>query len=288
MSQISAKDVKDLRDKTGVGMMDCKKALEETGGDMQKAIEYLRKKGAALAAKRAGREASEGMIAIRISDDNTSGVIIELNCETDFVARGDDFTGFASAIADLALENGIASAEAMMSLKLGEAYGNESVEDSIKTMTGRLGEKIDLKRLSLLQTATGIIASYIHPGSQLGAIVELATDKPADSAELARDIAMQVAASSPIVVDRSVVPAENIEKEKEIFRQQALSQGKPEQFVDKIVTGRLEKYYQEVVLLEQPFIKDSNSRVQGVLEEFARKNGAAVSVTRFVRYQLGA
>ncbi len=288
MSQISAKDVKDLRDKTGVGMMDCKKALEETGGDMQKAIEYLRKKGAALAAKRAGREASEGMIAIRISDDNASGVIIELNCETDFVARGDDFTGFASAIADLALENGIASAEAMMSLKLGEAYGNESVEDSIKTMTGRLGEKIDLKRLSLLQTATGIIASYIHPGSQLGAIVELATDKPAESAELARDIAMQVAASSPIVVDRSVVPAENIEKEKEIFRQQALSQGKPEQFVDKIVTGRLEKYYQEVVLLEQPFIKDSNSRVQGVLEEFARKNGAAVSVTRFVRYQLGA
>ncbi|NEX12874.1 elongation factor Ts [Prosthecochloris sp. ZM] len=288
MSQISAKDVKDLRDKTGVGMMDCKKALEETGGDMQKAIEYLRKKGAALAAKRAGREASEGMIAIRISDDNTSGVIIELNCETDFVARGDDFTGFAAAIADLALENGIASAEAMMSLKLGEAYGNESVEDSIKTMTGRLGEKIDLKRLSLLQTATGIIASYIHPGSQLGAIVELATDKPAESAELARDIAMQVAASSPIVVDRSVVPAENIEKEKEIFRQQALSQGKPEQFVEKIVTGRLEKYYQEVVLLEQPFIKDSNSRVQGVLEEFARKNGAAVSVTRFVRYQLGA
>ncbi|MCW8797846.1 MAG: translation elongation factor Ts [Prosthecochloris sp.] len=288
MSQISAKDVKDLRDKTGVGMMDCKKALEETGGDMQKAIEYLRKKGAALAAKRAGREASEGMIAIRISDDNTSGVIIELNCETDFVARGDDFTGFAAAIADLALENGIASAEAMMSLKLGEAYGNESVEDSIKTMTGRLGEKIDLKRLSLLQTSTGIIASYIHPGSQLGAIVELATDKPAESAELARDIAMQVAASSPIVVDRSVVPAENIEKEKEIFRQQALSQGKPEQFVEKIVTGRLEKYYQEVVLLEQPFIKDSNSRVQGVLEEFARKNGAAVSVTRFVRYQLGA
>lgn len=288
MSQISAKDVKDLRDKTGVGMMDCKKALEETGGDMQKAIEYLRKKGAALAAKRAGREAREGMIAIRISDDNTSGVIIELNCETDFVARGDDFTGFAAAIADLALENGIASAEAMMSLKLGEAYGNESVEDSIKTMTGRLGEKIDLKRLSLLQTATGIIASYIHPGSQLGAIVELATDKPAESAELARDIAMQVAASSPIVVDRSVVPAENIEKEKEIFRQQALSQGKPEQFVEKIVTGRLEKYYQEVVLLEQPFIKDSNSRVQGVLEEFARKNGAAVSVTRFVRYQLGA
>ncbi|ACF46821.1 translation elongation factor Ts [Prosthecochloris aestuarii DSM 271] len=288
MSQISAKDVKDLRDKTGVGMMDCKKALEETGGDMQKAIEYLRKKGAALAAKRAGREASEGIIAIRISDDNTSGVIIELNCETDFVARGDDFTGFAAAIADLALENGIASAEAMMSLKLGEAYGNESVEDSIKTMTGRLGEKIDLKRLSLLQTSTGIIASYIHPGSQLGAIVELATDKPAESAELARDIAMQVAASSPIVVDRSVVPAENIEKEKEIFRQQALSQGKPEQFVEKIVTGRLEKYYQEVVLLEQPFIKDSNSRVQGVLEEFARKNGAAVSVTRFVRYQLGA
>ncbi len=287
MSQISAKDVKDLRDKTGVGMMDCKKALEETAGDMQKAIEYLRKKGAALAAKRAEREASEGMIVVKINDEGTTGLILELNCETDFVARGDDFTGFASAIADLALDNRIESAEAMKSLKLGEAYGNESVEDAIKTMTGRLGEKIDLKRLSLLDASNGIVAGYVHPGSQLCALVELATDKPAESAELARDIAMQVAASMPIVVDRSAVPAEYIDKEKEIFRQQALSQGKPEQFVDKIVTGRLEKYYQEVVLLEQAFIKDSNSRVQGVLDEFARKNGAAVSVTRFVRYQLG-
>jgi elongation factor Ts len=288
MSQISAKAVKDLRDKTGVGMMDCKKALEETQGDMQKAIEYLRKKGAALAAKRAEREATEGVIEVCIDSEGKNGIILELNCETDFVARGDDFTGFASALAELALASGADSAEALMQQKLGEAYDSEPVENAIKTMTGRLGEKIDLKRLARIEADNGIVASYVHPGSQLGALVELSTGKPEESLELARDIAMQVAASSPLVVERSQVSAEYIEKEKEIYRQQALSEGKPEQFVDKIITGRLEKYYQEVALLEQAFIKDSNARVQGVLDDFAKSQGTEVAVTCFVRYQLGA
>lgn len=287
MSQISAKAVKELRDKTGVGMMDCKKALEENQGDMQKAIEYLRKKGAALAAKRAEREASEGVIEVCIDDAGTTGVILELNCETDFVARGADFTGFASAMAARALSDKIATVDAMMSEMLGDDYDNESVEDAIKTMTGKLGEKIELKRLELVIAENGIVASYVHPGSQLGALVELATGKPEEAGDLARDIAMQVAAAAPIVVERSAVPEENIEKEKEIYRQQALSEGKPEKFVDKIIVGRLEKYYQEVVLLEQTFIKDSKSRVQGVLDDFAKAQGTSVAVNRFVRFQLG-
>lgn len=287
MSQISAKDVKDLRDITGVGMMDCKKALEETGGDMQKAIEYLRKKGAALAAKRAEKDAREGMVAIKLSDDRKVGVILELNCETDFVARGDVFTGFAGALAALALQIGASTPEALLSQSLGEAYGNEKVEDAMKTMTGKLGEKLDLKRLVLCLAPDGVVESYVHPGAQLGSIVQIATDKAAEARELARDLAMQVAAAAPIVVDRSAVPAEYIEKEMEIYRQQALGQGKPEQFVDKIVTGRLEKYYQEVVLTEQAFIKDGNVKVSDVLAGFSKQHQAKVDVKGFVRYQLG-
>ena len=287
MSQISAKTVKELRDKTGVGMMDCKKALDETGGDMQKAMEYLRKKGAALAAKRAGREAREGVVVVKINDAANAGVILELNCETDFVARGDDFTGFAGEIARKALEEGIDSAENMMGVSLGNAYGNESVGDAIKTMTGKLGEKIELKRLGYVKTEEGLVAGYVHPGSKLGSMVEMNGGGTPESIVFAKDVAMQVAAASPIVVERSSVPAEYIEKEKEIYRQQALSQGKPEQFVDKIVTGRLEKYYQEAVLLEQSFIKDSNAKVQDVLKDFARQHDMQITVNSFIRYQLG-
>ncbi len=287
MSQISAKTVKELRDKTGVGMMDCKKALDETGGDMQKAMEYLRKKGAALAAKRAEREAREGVVVVTINDAADTGVILELNCETDFVARGEDFTGFANAIAQTALDGGIDSAESMMGVSLGSVYGDENVEDAIKTMTGKLGEKIELKRLSHVKTDGGLVAGYVHPGSKLGSMVEMSCGNTKEAVLFAKDIAMQVAAASPIVVERSNVPADYIEKEREIYRQQALSQGKPEQFVDKIVTGRLEKYYQEVVLLEQAFIKDSNAKVQDVLKEFAKQHDMQITVNGFIRYQLG-
>jgi elongation factor Ts len=288
MSQISAKDVKDLRDTTGVGMMECKKALEETGGDMQKAIEYLRKKGAAMAAKRADRDAREGAIYIRISDDQKTGVILELNCETDFVARGEVFTGFANELANLALDLKCSSREQLLAVKLGEAYGGESVEDALKSMTGKLGEKLELKRMALLTAEDGVLESYIHSGSQLGALIYMSSDKPELAKSLAKDLAMQVAASAPIVVDRSAVPADYIEKEKEIYRQQALAQGKAEQFVDKIVIGRMDKYYQEVVLTEQTFIKDQNVRVTDVLNEFRKKNEAQAEVKAFVRYQLGA
>lgn len=288
MSQISAKDVKDLRDTTGVGMMECKKALEETGGDMQKAIEYLRKKGAAMAAKRADREASEGAICIRMTADQKVGVILELNCETDFVARGEVFTGFANELANLALERKCATREELLAVKLGEVYGNESVEETLKSMTGKVGEKLELKRMALLTAEDGVLESYIHPGSQLGALIYMSTDNAEAAKPLAKDLAMQVAASAPIVTDRSLVPADFVEKEREIYRQQALAQGKAEQFVGKIVDGRLDKYYQEVVLTEQVFIKDQNARVSDVLNEFRKKNQAQAEVKAFVRYQLGA
>ncbi|NTW70309.1 MAG: elongation factor Ts [Chlorobiaceae bacterium] len=287
MSQISAKDVKSLRDITGAGMMDCKKALDETAGDIEKAIDYLRKKGAALAAKRADREANEGMVLVKMSDDRKSGVILELNCETDFVARGEVFTSFAAALGDLALSSGAASPEALLSLKLNDTYGGETVDDAIKTMTGKLGEKIDLKRLAALDAQDGLVEAYIHPGARLGAIIHVASDKPELVRELAKDLAMQVAAAAPIVTDRSKVPADYIARESEIFRQQALGQGKKEEFVDKIVTGRLEKYYQEVVLTEQSFIKDNNTKVDDVLSEFRKKHQAKVDVIDFVRCQIG-
>jgi len=287
MSQISAKDVKNLRDITGAGMMDCKKALDETGGDVQQAIDYLRKKGAALAAKRADRDAKEGMISIKVSADQKSGVILELNCETDFVARGDDFTSFVAALGELALANRTVFPEALRALTLGEAYGGETVDDAMKTMTGKLGEKIDLRRLAFYDAPNGVVEGYIHPGAKLGAIIQLDTDKPEVVKALAKDLAMQVAAASPIVVDRSCVPADYIAKESEIYRQQALEQGKKEEFVDKIVLGRLEKYYQEVVLGEQTFIKDDKAKVAAVLADCRKKSQAKVEVIGFVRYQLG-
>jgi len=287
MSQISAKDVKSLRDITGAGMMDCKKALDETGGDIEKAIDYLRKKGAALAAKRADREANEGVVTVKISDDRKTGVILELNCETDFVARGALFTGLAGVLAGVALQEKALAREQLFSVKLGEDYGFETVEDALKTMTGKLGEKIDLKRVAYCDAHDGLVEAYIHPGARLGAIIHVATDKPELLRELARDLAMQVAAAAPIVTDRSKVPADYIARESEIFRQQALGQGKKEEFVDKIVTGRLEKYYQEVVLSEQSFIKDNNTKVADVLGEFRKQQQAKVDVIEFVRCQIG-
>ncbi len=287
MSQTSAKDVKNLRDITGAGMMDCKKALDETGGDIQQAIDYLRKKGAALAAKRADRDAREGMVSIKLTPDYKSGVLLELNCETDFVARGEDFTGFTAALGDLALANCCTSPEALLTLRLGESYGGETVDDAMKSMTGKLGEKINLKRLAFFNAPDGLVEGYIHPGSKLGTIIQVDTDKPDVVRELAKDLAMQIAAAAPIVVDRSFVPADYIAKESEIYRQQALEQGKKEAFVDKIVTGRLEKYYQDVVLSEQSFIKDDKVKVSEVLTECRKKHQAKVDVIGFARYQLG-
>jgi len=272
---ISAQDVKELRDATGVGMMDCKKALEEADGDFDKAIDLLRKKGQKVAAKRADREAEEGLVVTSISDDSTLGAIVEVNCETDFVARNDDFASFAERVADLVLSERPDDLDAVHAL---DYNGERTVQEELVRMTGRIGEKLDIRRFDLLEAEDdGHIVSYIHPGSKLGVLVSVTGDD--DQAPL--DVAMQIAALNPVAVSRDEVPESVQEKEKEIAREAAVSEGKPEHVIDNIVNGKLNRYFQDNVLLEQDFVKDASTSVQDMLDD------ADVSVHGFVRYALG-
>jgi translation elongation factor Ts (EF-Ts) len=281
MAEISAKLVKELRDKTNAGMSDCKKALEQSGGDIEKAIEYLRKQGAAAAAKRADREAKEGAVVIASTPDNKAAVMVEVNCETDFVARNEGFLNFANAVAQLALQTKSSTLEALLNATLGSEFDNLPVSQAIEMMTGRLGEKIAISRISLIETTDGVVVSYVHPGAKLASMVHL-TGINGNTGTIGKDIAMQVAAAAPIALTRADVPKEKIEKEAEILREQAKNEGKPAQVIERIVNGRLEKYYQEVVLLDQPFIKDGGKSVAELLKE-----AGSVEVKGFARFQLG-
>ena len=276
MAAISAKDVKKLREMTGVGMMDCKKALVEADGDFDDAVELLRKKGQKVAAKRADRDATEGVIATAASDDGATAVIVEVNSETDFVARNDDFTGYADKIARLILKEKPADLDALNAL---DFEGGRTVGDSQTDMTGKIGEKISVRRFAVVE-ADGKVVEYVHPGAQLGVLVETAGDGDADTA--GRDVAMQVAALNPMATTRDDVDEETKQKELEIGREQARAEGKPDHILDRIATGKLERYYKDNVLVEQPFVKDSSMTVKEMLEQ---KN---VEVKRFVRFALGA
>lgn len=287
MAEISAKAVKELRDKTGVGMMECKKALQEADGDMEKAIEILRKRGAAMAAKRSDREAKEGVIIAKITDNNSVGVIVELNCETDFVAKSDDFEKFAEAVAELAISKEIASSEDLLQAELDSSFDGQKVGVALETLTGKIGEKLEVGRYCFIKSNDSALTPYIHPGSKLATLVELSPSGFEEVNATSKDIAMQIAAAAPLVVERSEVSQEAIDKESEIFKQQALTEGKPEKIVDKIVQGRLEKYYQDVVLLEQTFIKDSAKTVTDVLHDLSKQINQEVKVKQFLRYQLG-
>ncbi|PEN12549.1 elongation factor Ts [Longibacter salinarum] len=273
---ISAKDVKALRDATGVGMMDCKKALQETDGDFDAAVELLRKKGQKVAAKRAEKEADEGLISIAISEDGSAGAIVEVNCETDFVARNEDFESFVDRIADLTLTEKPSDLDALHSLSYN---GEATVKEELVAMTGRIGEKLDIRRFRVVESQEGEIIKYVHPGSKLGVIVEVSGN--GDREEAGRDVAMQIAALDPIAVDRSEVPEEVQEKEKEIARDAAINEGKPEHILDRIVEGKLERFFEDHVLLEQSFVKDASQSVQEMLDD------ADVKVHRFVRFALG-
>ncbi|ACF12999.1 translation elongation factor Ts [Chloroherpeton thalassium ATCC 35110] len=287
MAEISAKAVKDLRDKTGVGMMECKKALQETDGDMEKAVEFLRKRGAAMAAKRADREAKEGVIAVKTTEDSRNGVIVEVNCETDFVARGEDFTKFAEAISEIALANFPENKEALLALSMGDDYQGQTVEQAIEAMTGKIGEKIEISKVGVITSNDSVVTAYVHPGAKLATLVEIGPASTDEVEDLSKDVAMQIAAAAPLVVDRSAVPQEKLAQEAEIYKQQALREGKPEKFVEKIVTGRIEKYYQDVVLLEQAFIKDSSKTVSDVVKETSKRLNKTIEIRCFLRYQLG-
>jgi elongation factor Ts len=274
---ISAQDVKKLRDATGVGMMDCKKALQEADGDFDEAVEILRKKGQKVAAKRSEREADEGLVVTRISEDGTAGAIAEINCETDFVARNDDFRTFAERVAALVLEERPSDIDALKALSFN---GDKTVETELVEMTGRIGEKLAIRRFQVVESdSDGRVVSYVHPGSRLGVLIEATGEGDID--EVGQDVAMQVAALDPIAVERSAVPEEVKEKEKEIAREAALSDGKPEHIVDRIADGKLERFFEDNVLLEQSFVKDASVSVKEMLDT------AGVEVRRFVRYALG-
>lgn len=274
---VSAKDVKTLREKTGAGMMDCKRALSDADGDLEKAVEVLRERGLAKAGKRAGRTTSEGAIGIATGDSGAA--IIELGCETDFVAKTDDFQALAQEVANVvAASAGIDSAEAALAAPSGDG----SVHDRITATISQVGENIELKRVGRVGASGGTAGGYVHAGGKLGVIVGLSG---AGNDVLAKDIAMHVAAvdPTPIAIDRDGVDATIVDKERELLRREALQSGKPEKVVDKIVDGRINKYYAEHCLLEQAFVKDPDQTVGGLV----KAAGDGVAVTAFLRFKLG-
>lgn len=273
---VSAQQVKELRDATGVGMMDCKEALKEADGDFDEAVSILRKKGQEVASDRAEQEADEGLVVTALSDDQRTGVIVEINCETDFVARNDDFQEFANTVAEQTLEEEPDDLEELKALPYED---DVTIEDELVALTGRIGEKLTIRRFDVLESDEGQIISYVHPGSKLGVLVEAQGD--GDVQEAGRDVAMQVAALEPIAVTRGEVPEEVKEEEREVAREAAINEGKPEHVIDNIVEGKLERFFEDHVLLEQAFVKDSSVSVKEMLDE------AGLSVKRFVRYALG-
>jgi elongation factor Ts len=277
--QITNDMIKKLREKTGAGMMDCKRALEATSGNMDAAIEHLRKKGAAIGQKRSDRSAKEGAIVTRVSSDGRTGVIVEVNCETDFVGRSDDFLGFGNTVADTLEREKPASVDALLTTA---AASGKKISELLNDLLAKVGEKVEIRRFDIYTSPDGLVSGYTHLGNRIGVLVEL-TNAGSDSSQAGRDVAMQVAAMNPLVVSREQIGGELVQRELDIYRTQATNEGKPAQVVEKIATGRLEKFYQEVVLLEQTFIKDSGKTIK----EYLSEAGKQLVVKRFHRFHLG-
>jgi elongation factor Ts len=273
MSQITAADVSKLRKMTGAGMMDCKKALEESEGDYEKAVEIIRKRGQLVASKRADRDATEGVVFAKVTSDGKTGMIITLNCETDFVAKNENFQKFAWSILDLALKEKPSDLEQLKKLK----FGNNTVAETVTEHVGIIGEKLDLSYFARLDAAK--VVSYIHLGNKLATLAGFS--KSVDI-QAGKDIAMQIAAMNPVSVDENSVPADVIEKEKEIGREQARNEGKPENMLDKIAEGKLKKFFKESTLLNQDFTKDSKITVKQYLQGVDK----TLTVTGFIRYSI--
>ena len=266
--------VKELRERTGSGMMECKKALQEADGDIDVAIENMRKSGMAKADKKSGRVAAEGRVVIKISDDGKSAAVVEVNCETDFVSGGDDFLSFVDAIAATALKNKPADIAALSEMTL--EGSSETIEEARKEKIAKVGENMQLRRFELLETTTGTFGSYLH-GTRMGVLVEMENGND----ELIKDVAMHIAASNPLCVSEAEVPADVLEKEKEILRAQALESGKPADIVEKMLAGRIRKYLAEITLLGKSFVKDPDKTMETLLSD------AGATVNRFVRYEVG-
>ncbi len=258
---ITAKEVNELRKTTGAGMMDCKKALTEAEGDFDKAIEILRKKGQKVSEKRADRETSEGAVFVRIAEDGKKGFALSLTCETDFVAKSDDFVKTGEAIADAVAANGVADAEAIKGLSI----EGGSVESVLTDLMGKIGEKIEVKNFELIEADQ--VAPYIHSNGKVGVLVGLTGASGEAILEAGKDVAMQVAAMKPMAVDASGIAEDIKEREMKLGREQALAEGKPEKIVDKIAEGKLQRFYKDNTLLKQPFVKDSGKSVEQFLKE---------------------
>jgi elongation factor Ts len=288
MATVDAAAVKKLREMTSAGIMDCKTALAQNDGDFEKAAQFLREKGIASAAKKADRAASEGAIGVYISEDGKRGALVEVNCETDFVARNDNFRAIVKELAEVAANN---NAGDVASLNTQSVSGGKTVEDHIKESIGTLGENIVLARVTPLETS-GLLGSYVHSDGKQAAIVEIAATSVSDAEALktaARDVAMQSVALRAPYLNRDEVPASVVESEKEIYRKQASEEGKPEAMLEKIAEGRLNKFYSQETLLEQAFVKDTTGKqtVAQYVKSVAASAGEGVNVARVVRYKVG-
>ena len=275
MSSITKEDVVNLREKTGAGLIDCKRALADSNGDMEEAISLLRKKGVASAAKKAGRDAGEGIIAQHLNADRSKGILVEVNCETDFVAKNQDFIAFSREVAQ-------------------DLLGNPEIDlESKRTeQVAKIGENIRISRSeSLAPSGNGVVESYVHTGAKVAVLIAISTESVLSEESnskvlsLAKDLCMHIAATSPVCVSRDDIPSELVEKEKEIALAQA--EGKPAQAIEKIVQGKLEKYFSTSCLLEQPFVKDPDHVIRDLLSSLGNEIGAEIGVERFIRFQVG-
>ncbi|BCX47096.1 elongation factor Ts [Haloferula helveola] len=286
---ITASLVKELRDKTNAGMMDCKKALTETNGDLEAAVTWLREKGISKAAGKADREASEGIIAARLSDDGKTGLLVEVNCETDFVSRNENFVAFVDEIADtLAASDAKTLEEALQVSKDGG-----TVEEFVKAKVIELGENIQLRKFERFELSdNGAIAQYIHMGGKVGVLVEVGAKQGETAAkdefrELVKDITLHIAAAAPKGLAREDIPEDLVEKEKDVFRAQLANEGKPAEIIDKIIMGKIGKFFSETCLLEQAFVKDPDNTIKKLVENAGKSLGDDLEIRRFVRFGLG-
>jgi elongation factor Ts len=289
---VTASQINELRKSTGAGMLDCKKALEETGGDFEKAVDFLRTKGLAAAAKKAGRAATEGMVAAFVSDDLKSGVLLEVNSETDFVAKNEKFQTFVASIGQHILATSPADVEAMLAQTF-SADASKTVQTYLNESISIIGENIQIRRFAKFDVAgDGCIGAYIHAGGKIGVLVQIAS--PAVTAAnrdaiqgFVKDVAMHSAAAAPRYVNHSQVDTDVLEREKDIYRAKAKESGKPDAIIEKIIEGQVKKFFAEICLVEQAFVKDTDKTIQQVAAECAKAAGGEVSVTRFERFVLG-
>ena len=286
MAEITAALVKELREKTGAGMMDCKKALAETAGDLENAVDWLRKKGLAAAAKKAGRIAAEGLVGV--ATQGKSGAVVEVTSETDIVARNEEFQGLVRTVAALEQKSGDVEA-----LKRASYPGGKTVGDALTDLIAKIGENMNLRRGARLEVGNGAVVSYVHnaltPGlGKIGVLVALESAAPLEKlADFGKQLAMHVAAAKPDYLDIAAVDKAALDRERDVLREQARASGKPEAIIDKMVEGRLRKFYEEVVLLEQVFVIDGESRVAKAIEAAGKAAGASIRVAGFVRFALG-